>query len=155
MPYFIDAALVGQRLGRDLTAEETAIANGIIESITLQIATAVDRDADWAAALEPVPALFVAICTEKALAGVTNPRGTATTSETLGAYTRSETYPRSNDIGAVLSDREELLIRRAWFGGNAASARLRSGADDVLDMRDNLNLDDSVDDPDNALWPVS
>ena len=129
---------VAARLQRTLTSAEQAAATAAIADVTGQIVEAVDRDAAWAAALVDVPATFKAICVEKALAAITNPLGVA--AQALGAA--SYTFRRNSDGGVLLTDSDERRVRRAWFGTATGTARTRSAIDDVLDHRDDGEIDD-------------
>lgn len=141
---FADTDAVAARLGRDLTEGEEGIAESVIESITLQIAEAVDRDADWADELDPIPATFTALCVEKSIAAIANPLNVASQSETMGSWNSSQTFPRAQDVGALLTAEEESRIRKAWFGQASGSARLPSMVDDILDIADDGEINDSV-----------
>jgi hypothetical protein len=126
---FASVADVATRLGRDLSDAEAASAEATIASVTRQIAEILGLDDDWADTLEPVPALFEALCIDKALGAISNPGGIA--SQSLGAF--SVTYAnRSGYAGAALLTIEDIrAINEAWYTGEA-SVRIPSVADDLL-----------------------
>lgn len=140
---FASAEDVAERFPRDLTVDEEVIADAVIASVTGQITDAVDRDSGWAAALDPVPETFKALCVEKAISAISNPMNVASESETLGAWSRSQTFPRLQDVGALLTAAEERRVRQAWYG-LSASARTTSVIDDVLDHFDDGEIDGSL-----------
>lgn len=122
---------IGARLGRDLAVDEQSAVELVIEIVSGQIADAVDRDDEWADALDPVPAVFRAICIEKAVSALTNTENLASLSRTLGKSSISKTFPRSADGGILLSEYEERLVRRAVVAG-VAGPRIGSVLDDIL-----------------------
>ena len=136
---FATTADVATRLGRELTEAEAESTTAIIASVTSQIAAALDLTDDWAETLEPVPALFTAMCVDKAVAALTNPSGV--TSQTLGAFSVSYAGAAVGG-GVVLTDADERRVRAAWWGG-AGSSRATSIADDVLAFADGT-LDDPL-----------
>ena len=121
---------VQTRLGQDLTDAEESTAELVIEVVTGLIASEVNRGAAWAAALTPVPALFRALCVEKAVSVICNPRNVASYSKALGQASKSETFPRSQDLGIFLSDREGQACRFALYGSTTGSARVDSVLED-------------------------
>lgn len=121
---------VATRLGRSLTAAEEAMAEQVIEIVEAQIIDAVDKDAAWATALNPVPPLFKALCVEKVIVVGSNPNGLAAESKTLGQASQSRTYQRSNDAGIFLTIEEERRVRLVVFGTLVGSARVDSTLED-------------------------
>lgn len=119
------------RLGREITAEEAAMAEQVIEAVTAQIVDAVDRDADWAENLDPVPGLLKTLCIEKVIVVGTNPSGLASETESLGAHSYGRTFPRVSDNGLFLTADEQRLVRMAVYGANAATARQESLVDEL------------------------
>lgn len=130
---FATTSDVSSRLGRTLTAAETDSAALTISIVQSLIAAEAGRDDAWATALSPVPAYFRALCIEKAISAIANPSNIASTSETLGAFSHSETYPRAQDGGALLSDEESTQVRRVIYGSGIASPHLTSFLDDLPD----------------------
>lgn len=125
---------VAIRLGRDLTTAEAAMAEQVIELVTGLIADAAGQAAAWAAALDPVPAYYRALCIDRVLKVGTNPNLVQSMSEQLGAYSKTKTFPR--DItGVFLTEQEERLCRQAVFGA-AGSFRPRSVVDDLIELRE-------------------
>lgn len=114
---FATTADVATRLGRALTAAEQAMAQQVIDSVTAQISAVVNEGSEWATALDPVPEVFKSLCIEKVIYIGSNPNGIASESETLGAYTHSQTFPRSMDsYGVLLTDEEKRSVRQAVWG---------------------------------------
>lgn len=140
---FATSADVSARLGRDLTDAEVVQVGSVLVSVASQIAAACDRDDDWAADLDPIPAVFVALSVEKAVQAVVNPLGLAAWSKSLGAFSESATTTRASDGGAVLTDADERRVRAAVYGGSG-SARVPSVVDDVLDWADDAQVNDSL-----------
>lgn len=102
------------RLGRALTADEAAMAQQVIDSVTGQIIDTLKEDQEWADALDPVPVVFKTLCIEKVIAVGSNPQGLDSRTETLGAYSHTERYVGGEYVGAVLlTDEERRCIRRA------------------------------------------
>jgi hypothetical protein len=139
---FATAADVATRLGRNLTTEESAMAEQVIESVTAQIVDAVDRDLDWAAALDPVPGLLKSLCVEKVIVVGSNPQGLASESRTLGQASSSKTFQRSNDAGIFLTDQEQRLVRMAVYGSLSGSSTPRTVPDRLIDLRENRDVDE-------------
>lgn len=135
MASFATTGDVEMRIMRSLSAAEEDGAQLVLELVADLIIDEVGRDEAWALALDPVPGYLRAISIEKALTAIANPRGVATTSETLGAYSRSETYPRAADIGVALSDAECRKVREAVYGAGIASPHLGSFFDDLPEDR--------------------
>lgn len=118
---------VAVRLGRDLTEAEAAMAEQVIGLVTGAIVDAVGKDADWADALDPIPATFQAMCIDKVIAVGSNPQGLAGESETLGHHTHSKTYRWASEGGGAsvvaLTDAEKLIVRRIVWGTTTSAGR--------------------------------
>lgn len=124
---FATAQDVATRMGRELTAAEEAQAEFVIATVQGLLVETVSKDAVWADALDPVPLALRAICVEKARAVLANPTNIASQTESLGAWSHSETFPRSqDDIGIFLTDAEARIARFAVHGTNRASVMLGS-----------------------------
>lgn len=127
---------VATRLMRELTAAEEALAEYAIETVTGLISDALDKDADWAEDLTPVPTALSALCVEKAVGLIVNPSNVASQSESLGAFSHSETYPKASDIGIFLSAADISRVKRVVFGTNLVDVRtptfLESYLEDAL-----------------------
>lgn len=119
------------RLGRALTEPEEALSEYVIDEVAGLIADACGKDAEWASALSPVPAVCKNLCVERAIQIGSNPNNLASESEQLGAHQHSRTFPRSLDGGIFLTDAEERRVRRAVFGNTSGSAVMRSVVDDL------------------------
>jgi len=131
---------VEARLGRSLSAAETTTAEGVIATVTSLITDQVDRDADWAAALDPVPEVLKALCVEKAVAILANPTPGAIASESLGAH--SVTYAREGANGLFLSEMEARLARLAVYGTLTGSSTPRSVVDRMIDLAESRDVDE-------------
>jgi hypothetical protein len=72
---------------------------------------------------------------------ITNPTNVAASSEQLGAYQRSQTFPRSLDIGVFLTEREEELVTEAIYAP-PAGASTRSVFDRIVNMNEGRDADE-------------
>lgn len=136
MAPFATAANIKTRLGRDFATNEEALATFLIEGATALIAHEVDKDDEWAAALNPVPVVLTWTVIEAVRRVMSNPQGLASAQEQLGAYSHSETYPRVEEAsaaGLVLTATEQLLVRKAVHGRNTTSVTVRSEVDDYTE----------------------
>lgn len=136
MADFAEPKDVETRLGRPLSDKENDVATSVITTVTGLIADSVGRDAAWAEGLDPVPEALKSICVEKAIGAIANPTNLASSSEALGAYSRSQTFPRSADVSVFLSEFEERLIDRAVYGNASTVAYPESTVDRVIDLRE-------------------
>lgn len=132
---------VAVRLGRTLTDPEDDLVEQVIADVTGLIAEAVGKDAAWAAALDPVPSTFKALCVEKAIAVGSNPNGLAAKSESLGAFSTSETFRRDTGVGVFLTDDDERRVRFALHGSSTASTRQQSIVDVAIDLAEDGDFD--------------
>lgn len=122
---------VAARLGRELTSAEEDSAELSLELAEGLIVAEAGRDEAWAEVLDPVPTYFRALCIEKAIGVLANPRNLAQASESLGAFSHSETFPRSLDAGIFLTDEEAAQVRFVIYGATSASPRMESILDDL------------------------
>lgn len=129
---FATAEDVATRLGRDLTSEEGAQADFLLETATGVIAGACGKDDAWAAALSPVPTIVKGMCVELVVRVMSNPASVRSQSEQLGQYQHSESYrDGAQGGGMLLASWEELAIRQAVFGRTTASVCVKSIANDL------------------------
>lgn len=128
---FAEVEDVATRLARDLTAEEGAMAEMLLEAATAEIARAAGRDDAWAAALAPVPQILRFVAVELVRRAMSNPEGLKSVSETLGAYQHSRSFQGADTAGLFLTDREERMVRSAVYGTLSGSSRVESLADDL------------------------
>lgn len=119
---FATVSDVEKRIGRSLSEGEKGIAESAIATVTGLILDCVDRDQTWADGLNPVPGALTGVCVEKALGAIANPLNLAAQSETLGAYSSSQTFPRTGDVSVFLTPFEERLISRAVYGTTSGSS---------------------------------
>lgn len=141
---FATSSDVETRLGRSLTTAEKATAEAVITTVTGLIVDVVDRDSDWAEALDPVPEALKAICVEKARQEIANPTGVRSESETLGAYQHSQTYRDSSETAVFLTPFEERQVQRAVYGKNAASSSPRALPDRVIERAEGRQVDETL-----------
>lgn len=125
---FATSGDVSNRLGRTLTPGETTTVDALIEGATAVIAEAVDRDDDWAAALDPVPKIVKVMTVELVCRALANPNQLAALSETLGSFQYSA---RFRDAGILLTEVEERLVRKAVHGRLSGSAPTQSIVADI------------------------
>lgn len=125
---------IATRYGRELTAVEAATAESLILAAMGAIAFAVDKDDDWADELTPVPRIIWMVTVEAVVRAMPNPKGLRSTSETLGAFQHAEGYQTLDTGGIALTDREELMVRRAIYGRTSGSARVDSTATELHDI---------------------
>jgi hypothetical protein len=130
---FATSSDVATRLMRTLTTAETTLATYAIAEVTGLIAEALDKDDDWAAALTPVPSTLKSLCVEKAVGLIVNPNNVASHSESLGAFSHSETFPKASDVGIFLSSAEKNRAKRAVYGSNLIEVRTPSAMEEFLE----------------------
>lgn len=122
------------RLGRSFADGEEAMAEALIEGATALIVLEVDKDDDWAEALDPVPGVLKWTVIEMARRALLNPGAVAGFTEQLGSYSHTQNFPRdAESIGLALSGTEALLVRRAVHGRNTTSVAVRSEVDDYTE----------------------
>jgi hypothetical protein len=138
---FATADDVATRLGRALTSAEEAFAEAVIAQVTGLIADAVDRDIDWADALDPVPQTLSSLCIEKVVRIGANPSALQRRSEQLGSYQHSEDYSTGSAYGVCLTDAEEVRARRAVYGATTATTEPESMIDRAIDLAENRDVD--------------
>jgi hypothetical protein len=131
---------VATRLGRDLTAAETAMAEQVIDMVTGLIVDEVDRDLAWATALDPVPAVLKALCVDKVIAVGANPSGLRASSQTLGQASYSKSF--RDDAGLWLTPQQARLVRQAVYGSLSGSSTPRTVQDRLIDLRENRDVDE-------------
>lgn len=125
---------ISTRLARDLTSDETAQADLLIDQAIAAVAAACDKTDEWADDLTPVPAALASIVIEAVARAITVPIGVRSQQETIGSYSRSESYPDTLAQGVALTAGEELRARRIVFGSSSGSARAASVLDDLYDL---------------------
>lgn len=128
---------VQTRLARTLSAAEQDAVELLLDGVAAEIALAVGRDLDDIT--DPGILRFISI--EAVCRVMANPQGARSTSEEVGSYNYSISFP-DPDPG-LLTTAEERQAREAVFGVVSASARVESIADDVLDYRFDGEVDGS------------
>lgn len=107
------------RLGRTLSASEVQSVTSLLDASSAVIESVVGPAAD----LDPVPPVVAAVCVNMTLRGLANPMGFASDTESLGAYSKSQTYNNAS-TGIEPTQAESLLLQRAIWGTTTASGRL-------------------------------
>lgn len=129
---FATAEDIATRLGEEsLSVADKASAELLIDLATAVIAEAVDQDDEWAKGLNPVPTIVRALTIELVCRAMASPQGLTSASESLGAYTRSESYRKDPSTALLLTDMEERMLRRAILGQLSGSVRIESHVDDI------------------------
>lgn len=139
---FATAAQVATRLGRSLTTLEEAQINGVLEGIAGLMRAEAGKTDDWTP--DPIPSALREMSIQKAIAALINPNNVAATSKSLGSFSESLTFQRSQDGGVFLSDEEGRRVRFAIYGTNSASTRARSHVDTALDLIDDGEINASL-----------
>ena len=122
MPALAKATDVETRLCRPLTPAETAAATAVITTVTGLIIDCAGRDEAWATGLDPVPEALRSLCVEKALGVISNPANVTNQSETIGTYTLSQGFSKSESSVIYLTPFEERLVSRAVYGSTTGSS---------------------------------
>jgi len=131
---FAKAEDVEKRVLRSLTAAEKAAAESVIATVTGLMIDCAGRDEAWADGLDPVPTALTGLCVEKAIGALSNPLNLAAQSETLGAYSTSQTFPRPRDASVFLTPLEQRLISRAVYGTTTGSSVPKSVLDREIEL---------------------
>jgi hypothetical protein len=119
------AADVATRLATDLSERQEDQIDVLLDAATALILEAAGKDDAWLADQDPVPQVLRWVCVEVVCRGMVNAQGLASESKTLGQFS----YQRSYGNGAagrsslLLSQTDRLLIKRAVWGTNTATAR--------------------------------
>lgn len=138
MAAFATSDDVQTRLGRDLTDDETAQVEAVLDSIAGMIRSEVGKADDWDP--DPIPSTLSELSIQKAILSIVNPNNLA--ARTLGSF--SETFQRAQDGGLLFSADEGRRLRRAVYGSSAGTARMRSHVDTTLDLLDDGEINDSI-----------
>lgn len=104
-----------------LTAEQDAAATQLLETATAIICVTAGRDE---ADISPVPDLVKGLTIELVCRAMASPQGLSSASETLGEYTRSETYRRDLSSVLLLTQAEQLILRKAIHGRTSDSVMI-------------------------------
>lgn len=136
---------VAARLGVSaLSAEQAGAATLLLDLATAVVVEAVDKDADWAAALSPVPDVLRGLTVELVCRAMASPQGLTSASVTLGEATRTETYRRDPSSPLVLTTQEQLLARGAVYGTTSGSSTPRALPDRLNDLAYLRDVDELV-----------
>jgi hypothetical protein len=122
MPVFAKATDVETRLCRPLSDLENSAAAAAITTVTGLVVDCAGRDDAWAEALDPVPEALKSLCVEKAVGVIANPAGLTSQSETIGTYTLSQGFQKSESSALFLTPFEERLVSRAVYGTTTGSS---------------------------------
>ena len=114
---------VEARLGRSLTTAESTQVDALLDAAQATIEVVIGcAEAD----LDTVPASCQHVCVAMVLRGMVNPHGFASDTESLGAYSKSQTYGRDGGGDLTPTQAETMILRRAVYGTTTGSARLEA-----------------------------
>jgi hypothetical protein len=123
------------RLGRELTSLQEEQVDLLIGLATANILAAVGKDSTWTPDAVMMPPLS-GLCIEIVCRAMSNPQALGQYSQTLGAYSYTETYAREiPGSGLMLTKAEDLFVNRVVHGSNAGSAKARGHVDEVYEYR--------------------
>ena len=125
------------RMMRELTTKEANAAELLLDAVAAELCAAVNRAEERVANVPMLRFISIEAVTRK----LQNPGGAEATAETLGAYSYQVTHAESGP--RLLTAEEEEKARLAVYGPDSGSARVESIVDDVLDYRDDGELNDS------------
>ena len=118
---YASAADVAARLCRELTeAEETSVEFLLMAAYEVINAATGQPDPD------PEPTILRIVSVELVTRAMSNPQSLASRSETLGAYSHSATFRKELSSDLMLTDAEELLVRRAVLGQLSGTGQQQS-----------------------------
>jgi hypothetical protein len=126
------AVRLGKESAEDFTAAEAAQGTLLIALATGIITDEVGKDAEWAAALDPVPATLRGVCLEMVARVMTNPTGARSESETLGQYQHSASYT-DGAHGLAFDDAWSMMCRRVVYGRLSGSSTPATTLDRVIE----------------------
>lgn len=123
---------IANRLGRDLSGGETTSVELLLEGATAVIANAADKDDDWATDLEAatVPRILKFVCIEAVCRALANPSSLQSLQEALGQASYSARF----GPGLMLTDSEQLLVRREVYGTGSGSSRPEGFIEELHDF---------------------
>jgi hypothetical protein len=134
---FASADDVATRLGETpLSEADQAAASQLLDFATAVLTDAVDKSTGWADELDPVPEVLKGLAVELVCRAMASPQGLAAASETLGAYTREETYRRDLSTAMALTPVEERIARSAVYGSSSGSSSPESLVDRIVELRE-------------------
>lgn len=113
-----------------LTTEQEAAADQLLDSASALVSVAAGKS-ESAITTDAGNGLAIAkgLTIELVWRAMANSSGLSSASETLGEYTRSETYRR--DLSLLLTDAEKLILRQAIHGRISDSVMLGSQFQEV------------------------
>jgi hypothetical protein len=136
VPALAKATDVETRLCRPLSPAESAAADAVMTTVTGLIVDCAGRDEAWATALDPVPEALKSLCVEKAVGVISNPGNLTNQSETIGTYTLSQGFAKSESSAIYLTPFEERLVSRAVYGTTTASSLPEGMFDREIELSD-------------------
>lgn len=122
---FATAEDVEARLGRDLTAQETASVAFLLPMAATVLADAAGKNDGWIATVTPVPQILRGLNVELVRRALVNPDGVQSYREQLGAHSYSATFA-ADRLGMELTKTEQLIVSRAVHGRTTGSAPVHS-----------------------------
>lgn len=127
---FATVSDIAIRMGRDLTAAEEGQASLLLTFVTNLIAGEVNKTAEWAATLSPIPTRLRVVAIEATVRVLQNPLAVRSVQEQLGAHSQSRSYADVS-AGLQLTDQECRDVRRAVHGSGTASVQTGSIVDNL------------------------
>jgi hypothetical protein len=131
MSTFAEVTDLETRLGTTFAAAQTLQAQSLLELATGLVLDAISQDEAWLDAQTAIPSRLRVTCIEAAVRVFSNPTGARSESETLGAYSHSQSWADAS-AGMQLTEREERACRRAVYGSATASPRVGAIIDETL-----------------------
>jgi hypothetical protein len=117
------------RLGlAEMTVDQAAQTTILLELATGLILDAVEKGDSWLDTLDVIPPRLRVVCIEATVRGFVNPTGARSHSETLGAYSVSDSWADAA-AGMQLSAAEERACRYAVYGTLTGSVNVGSVID--------------------------
>lgn len=117
---FAATADVAARLGVTFTSDQEAQATALLELIALEIADATGKDVGDIDATIPI---LKVVSVQACVRAIANATGAMVASETLGAYSHTDTYGPSGGAAVFLTPTERSRVRRAVLGGYLVAPR--------------------------------
>lgn len=126
---FTTVANVANRLNQEFDDDQAAQCSFLIAQATVSICAALDRDpTTWKPPVKARSFLSM-MATELTARSMPNTLGLQSKSERVGTYSYTETYSNSDGSGLLLTNAEELILRRVVFGSDIASVTVEGPAD--------------------------
>lgn len=128
---FASTSDMQNRLGKTFSPTEGSMATYLLDAATSLIAQAADKDDAWAAAYD-APVAIKSLCVEVVARVMSNPNLLQSYDERLGQYELRGSFPTAG-IGLLLTEHEELFVRRIVFGVASTSMSIEQDSHATLD----------------------